>query len=337
MKKIVKKMIFTAFATLGAVFFTACANEDTEWTSRGVAVATLNGVNIYEHEAAVFIRQAKEFLAWDHLAIHGAFEIDFENEYAPGVTFGDAVREQAVRFAATTTVFEAMAADLGIALTDDDLEWIENNIDLLIRDMGAQGLEDALSRDRIYGVNHLRSLHQNQIIFEYLVDYFLASEEAFARFEEYVPPNPTDEIIERAEQLLQRARAGEDFSYLVATYGQDPGMVSSPQGYTFASGVMVHSFEEATRELEIGEISDLVPSSFGVHIIKRVEPNPDEVMGVPGEDEEILAAKHILLSFPEHIPTLMDRQVEAILIGIDNMVAGGEINFLPALENLHLD
>jgi len=74
---------------------------------------------------------------------------------------------------------------------------------------------------------------------------------------------------ELAESVLQKAKAGEDFDRLVQTYGEDPGMESTPEGYTFTKGQMVAAFESASYALEVGAISDLVETEYGWHIIKR--------------------------------------------------------------------
>ncbi len=83
-----------------------------------------------------------------------------------------------------------------------------------------------------------------------------------------------------AEDVLARAKAGEDFDKLVADFGEDPGMDSSPQGYVVYKGSgMVEPFETAALALQnVGDVSDIVESDFGYHILKRYEltsDNPD--------------------------------------------------------------
>ncbi|MBQ4518942.1 MAG: peptidylprolyl isomerase [Clostridia bacterium] len=73
----------------------------------------------------------------------------------------------------------------------------------------------------------------------------------------------------KAEDVLSKAKAGSNFEALVRAHGEDPGMADSPNGYTFTKGAMVPEFEEASFKLAVGEISDLVESSYGWHIIKK--------------------------------------------------------------------
>lgn len=72
-----------------------------------------------------------------------------------------------------------------------------------------------------------------------------------------------------AEKILALAKKGEDFDKLVESYGEDPGMAESPEGYVFTYGEMVPEFEKASFGLEEGEISDIVETAYGYHIIKK--------------------------------------------------------------------
>ncbi|MEA4824672.1 MAG: peptidylprolyl isomerase [Clostridiaceae bacterium] len=72
----------------------------------------------------------------------------------------------------------------------------------------------------------------------------------------------------KAEEVLAKARAGEDFIALANEYNEDTSQDNSV-GMVFPKGYMVAAFEDAAFALEEGAISDIVQTEYGYHIIKR--------------------------------------------------------------------
>ena len=79
----------------------------------------------------------------------------------------------------------------------------------------------------------------------------------------------------KAQALLDRINAGEDFAELAKANSDDVGSANSggDLGF-FGRGVMVPPFEDAVFALEEGQVSELVQSSFGFHIIKLTGVQP---------------------------------------------------------------
>ena len=98
-----------------------------------------------------------------------------------------------------------------------------------------------------------------------------------------------------AEKLLEEARAGKDFAELARRNSDDKE--SAVQGGslgTFTRGSMVKPFEEAAFNLKPGEISDLVQTTFGYHIIKveeHIEPGIRSLADATDEVKEGVRAE----------------------------------------------
>jgi peptidyl-prolyl cis-trans isomerase D len=84
-------------------------------------------------------------------------------------------------------------------------------------------------------------------------------------------PSKDAEARAKAAGILKRVKAGEDFAELARKYSEDPG--SKAKGGNlgpFGRGIMAKEFEDTAFKLKPGEISDLVKTSFGYHIIKVI-------------------------------------------------------------------
>jgi parvulin-like peptidyl-prolyl isomerase len=80
------------------------------------------------------------------------------------------------------------------------------------------------------------------------------------------------EIYKKMKKILARARTGEDFSQLAAAYSEDPGSKDKGGLYAdFERGAMVKPFEDAAFSVPIGELSDIIETRYGYHILKVVD------------------------------------------------------------------
>jgi peptidyl-prolyl cis-trans isomerase D len=89
------------------------------------------------------------------------------------------------------------------------------------------------------------------------------------RLSEKASKEEEEKVRDKALAVLKKAKEGENFAHLAETYTEDPGTKKEggDLGY-FSSGQMVKPFEDAAFKLKKGEISDLVRTPFGYHIIK---------------------------------------------------------------------
>lgn len=115
------------------------------------------------------------------------------------------------------------------------------------------------------------------------------------------PEYDTKEKKTKAEQILSRAKAGEDFAKLANEFSEDPGN-KNPKGEEqgglykdVTKGKMMPAFEQAALALEPGQIApDLVETPYGFHIIKLERKG--EGKDASGQPAETYDVRHILIT-----------------------------------------
>ena len=118
-------------------------------------------------------------------------------------------------------------------------------------------------------------------------------------------PRSEAEAIALATELRDRILAGEKFEDIAAQYSNDTSNAQSggDLGW-FGRGAMVAAFEEAAFALPIGQISEPITTSFGVHLIEVLEKDPARTL-----DEQTLAQKR-----QEAYQTWLQEQINAAKI-----------------------
>ena len=126
----------------------------------------------------------------------------------------------------------------------------------------------------------------------------------------------------KAEKIMARAKKGEDFTKLAQEVSEDPGVKENKGEYKFArakddpKNAMVPEFEAAAFSLKPDQISDLVTTDFGYHIIKLHEIIPakkTELSELTPRIKEILTQQEMEKVMPEFF---------------ENLKKGGEVKIL---------
>ncbi|HEY9508269.1 MAG TPA: peptidylprolyl isomerase [Verrucomicrobiae bacterium] len=126
-----------------------------------------------------------------------------------------------------------------------------------------------------------------------------------------------------AEDVLKRAKAGEDFAKLAKEYSDDPGSKDKGGEYTFPRGQMMPAFEAAAFSLNTNQISDIVETPYGYHIIKLYEKIPAkkiELSEVKEDIKEYLGNQQVQKQLPDFMAKLekeadvqiLDPQLKAV-------------------------
>jgi parvulin-like peptidyl-prolyl isomerase len=178
-------------------------------------------------------------------------------------------------------------------------------IEIYEKEFNEKAAAGQLPKEFVDRVNLQVKLQQAQYLArlysEKLVDKVKVTDEEVAEYIAQHPELSGGEKRAKAEEVLNRAKTGEDFAKLANEFSEDPGNKGAkdePQGGLYkdvTKGKMVKPFEEAALSLEPGQVyPTLVESDFGYHIIKLERKG--EGKDSAGQPTETYDVRHILFS-----------------------------------------
>lgn len=116
---------------------------------------------------------------------------------------------------------------------------------------------------------------------------------------QYLPSISTDQR-KQADEAQTKATNGEDFAALVKQYSQDAGSKDNggDLGFISADTPFVKEFKDVALKLEPGQVSAVVPSQFGFHIIKAIEKKDDQIK-----------VSHILINYAKDLESVITERL----------------------------
>lgn len=134
-------------------------------------------------------------------------------------------------------------------------------------------------------------------------------------------PAQVDSVRARLEGIRERAVAGEDFGALAGLFSQDPGSARNggDLGY-FRSGDMVAPFEAAVFALEEGEISEVVETPMGLHVIRLEERRTPGFDDIAGRYRQQVQARMIQVAESTYVAALVDQAGPIVAEGAYDIV-----------------
>jgi peptidyl-prolyl cis-trans isomerase C len=111
----------------------------------------------------------------------------------------------------------------------------------------------------------------------------------------------------KLEAVQARLKQGEDFAALAKEVSQCPSASKGGDLGYFRQGQMVEPFEKAAFALKPGEVSDIVETQFGYHLIKVADHKPETVVGYDEIKERI--AEHLK---QDRLKDEIDRYVDTL-------------------------
>ena len=106
-----------------------------------------------------------------------------------------------------------------------------------------------------------------------------------------VEPDATDaqkaEARKKIDEIQQKIKAGGDFAELAKEFSEGPSNVRGGDLGYFRRGQMVKPFEDAAFAMQPGEVSDVVITRFGYHLIKVYDKKSEEILAYTDVKEKL--------------------------------------------------
>lgn len=159
---------------------------------------------------------------------------------------------------------EKAAAEYFSTLNDTEKSYMNVNEDIIVKLYSEYALANKVYKEITKDVNpeisddEARSITVKQILIK---TYTVNDKGEKVTFDDAQKA----QAYQKASEALARAQAGEDFDSLIEIYNED-----SKSTYEFGKGVMPAAFEEAAFNLDMDEISGIVETEYGYHIIKCI-------------------------------------------------------------------
>lgn len=290
-------------------FTSGTMQEGLCYEATGVApdaiVASLNGNGASADLVAYWIGYDVSYLD-SYMQYYTGSSLDWDYTLSDGTNITDYIKSNVYSSVKQHLVLENLANKYGVTLTEGQESAMADSDQTYIDQYGSEeAFEEEIAKlgmrretyDRVarsnYLYQNLYQLYNTEGSALYASDEDLA---VYAADQNYITADhillstkdlTTDEALTDeqkaekkalAEEIKQKLDACEGdideltalFQELADQYSEDPGRETYPTGYTFTTGSMVQEFEDAAYALSEGEVSEVVESSFGYHILLRL-------------------------------------------------------------------
>lgn len=290
-------------------FTSGTMQEGLCYEATGVApdaiVASLNGNGASADLVAYWIGYDVSYLD-SYMQYYTGSSLDWDYTLSDGTNITDYIKSNVYSSVKQHLVLENLANKYGVTLTEGQESAMADSDQTYIDQYGSEeAFEEEIAKlgmrretyDRVarsnYLYQNLYQLYNTEGSALYASDEDLA---VYAADQNYITADHillstkdlttgealTDEqkaekkaLAEEIKQKLDACEGDIDeltalFQELADQYSEDPGRETYPTGYTFTTGSMVQEFEDAAYALSEGEVSEIVESSLGYHILLRL-------------------------------------------------------------------
>ncbi len=216
------------------------------------------------------------------------------------------IRQESLNQLIEQYVLLAKAIEDSVEISEDEVNMVlDQQINEMIKQAGSQ---EELEKKLGLPIRKVKNLYRDDVRKKGLIDRYKQQlqekvkitgeelEEFFTTFKDSLPEVPDNYLIsqilkikipgddsknaamEKAQMILQKLKEGADFFEMAEQYSDDE--VTSSQGGLLGfmkRGDLLKSFEDAAFSLELGEISDVIETPIGFHIMQVIEKKEDTV------------------------------------------------------------
>lgn len=304
-------------------FTSGTMQEGLCYEATGVApdaiVASLNGNGASADLVAYWIGYDVSYLD-SYMQYYTGSSLDWDYTLSDGTNITDYIKSNVYSSVKQHLVLENLANKYGVTLTEGQESAMADSDQSYIDQYGSEeAFEEEIAKlgmrretyDRVarsnYLYQNLYQLYNTEGSALYASDEDLA---VYAADQNYITADHillstkdlttgealTDEqkaekkaLAEEIKQKLDACEGDIDeltalFQELADQYSEDPDRETYPTGYTFTTGSMVQEFEDAAYALSEGEVSEVVESSFGYHILLRLPLDKSAAAGEVREE-----------------------------------------------------
>lgn len=267
-----------------AILLTGCGSSSTEglYNEKGENVGTPSLVNINGTDIPYSMFRYF-YLNLKLQADNGADSYWNGNEEAEAELLASTMS-----YLTRNAAIDKLAADNGISLTDEEKAASDKelaamaeyyggedkfNEALVASSLNYEDYKEIFNRGKLE-TKLLRALYGDRIE-KQVSENYVTAKHILIKVEEGA--TDTTEQLTKAEDILKQLEAGGDFDTLMKANSEDPGLTTNPNGYTFTKGEMLEEFQDAAYSLKENEVSGIVKTTAGYHIIKRLAIDWDTV------------------------------------------------------------
>ena len=253
--------------------------EDEELTNAGELIALVGDMRVYYNEAMVYLKSAQENYEIDYGK--GIWDVDILGD---GNSFGEYIKDEVLKQIIQLKVIRAKANQEGILLTEEEkadaaayakehyagLSDADRDRYLVTLELLEKVYSDNILAEKVFETltidvdTNVPDINAQQITVQHILIYSTELNDEGNRVS--LSLGQRNSAFDKVNELLEKARTGEDFYALAETNSEDDEIE-----YTFGRGEgpdkYSDTFEQAAFNLKTGETSSLITTEYGWHII----------------------------------------------------------------------